>query len=79
MKLTHIDHGFYRVSDKDAGALVHKIPNGRLPGPGRETRVQLDTGEYGWLQRTAYSPRCHTDAPDRGWVWAVMVEWKHND
>lgn len=66
MELTHISHGFYRVSDRDAGKLA-KAVGAKLPGPGRELRVSMPDGKLMWLQRTPYSRAWHADAPERGW------------
>ncbi len=70
----YLDSGFYRISDKAAGALV-KLAGKPLPRQGYEMSVFLTNGVSGpsfanaWLQRTSYSVRL--DAPRRGWVWAI--------
>jgi hypothetical protein len=70
--MKHIDSGFYRISDKLAGKLgrAHKSgPNATdLPARGLERRV-FHEGSWWWLKRTPY--RYRTDAPKRGWVWAL--------
>lgn len=65
-----ISHGFYRVSDAEAGKLARGVGK-PLPSHGRELRVELPDGKLAWLSRTPYSPRNWTDAPKRGWVWSV--------
>lgn len=65
-----IGHGFYKVSDKFAGQLAKHISK-PLPKHGYELRVALEDGRLAWLCRTPYSPQFHTDAPKRGWVWAL--------
>lgn len=67
---THIDSGFYRVSDKVAGKLAKSGPLGRLPHEGMEGRVFVGNTQW-WLTRTPYQHR--TDSPARGWVWAVYA------
>lgn len=70
MKLTHISHDHYRVSDADAGRLARAV--GRpLPRHGYELIVVLEDGRTAALKRTPYGSG-HTDAPKRGWVWCVM-------
>lgn len=70
LKMTLISHGHYRVSDKDAGILARAVGRG-LPRIGYEMIVKLPDGRKATLLRTPYSVM--TDAPKRGWVWAVMV------
>ena len=65
----YISHGFYRVTDREAKALA-KDAGSNVPGAGMELRVQLPDGSLAWLSRTPYS-QGHTDAPKRGWVYAV--------
>lgn len=62
----HISHGFYRVSDREAGALARGAGK-PLPRHGMELRVELPDGRLAWLSRT---PAKHL-APTRGWVWSV--------
>jgi hypothetical protein len=49
MKMTHLSHGFYAISNKEAGALVGGAIY--LPRPGYEKLVSYD-GKYWWLCRT---------------------------
>lgn len=65
----HISHGFYRVSDREAGQLARGVGK-PLPKHGYELRVELSDGRLAWLSRTPtqYSLR---EGPARGWVWAV--------
>jgi hypothetical protein len=70
IKLAHISHGFYRVSDRDAGILAKKVGS-KPPNHGMELRVELPDGKLMWLTRTPYSRAGHTDAPERAWVYAV--------
>ncbi len=79
-KLRHIDTGFYRISDREAGKLAraavpgaHDGPDG-LPGLGYEKRVHHPrpgetVGASCWLTRTPH--RHQEDSPARGWVWAL--------
>jgi hypothetical protein len=69
VKLTHIDVGFYRISDKDAVKLAKATLLGRLPRPGYEVLIELADGRRAWLIRTPH--RGYTDSPARGWVWAL--------
>jgi len=62
----HISHGFYRVSDAEAGRMAREV-GAKLPRYGYELRL-----DHGALMRTPY--RHHADAPKRGWVWAVLVD-----
>lgn len=71
--MKHIDNGFYRISDKLAGSLARQSPAHTDDGPsmppnGKEWRV-THNGFRWWLSRTPY--RFYTDAPARGWVWAL--------
>lgn len=77
MKLTHISHGFYRVSDTDAGRLAEwtrpDFPKrAQLPRLGHELNVRMPEGEPAVLTRTRveHSARGFTP-PSRGWVWSV--------
>lgn len=63
----HISHGFYRVSDAEAGRLARAVGK-HLPKPGMELRVQLPDGRLAWLQRT---PMAGGGPRRRGWVWAI--------
>lgn len=51
----HIDHGFYRVSDKEAGQLARSCKqhgfSGSLPEHGKEKLVKHGE-QYLWLART---------------------------
>jgi len=71
VRMMHISHGHYRVSDRDAGALA-SAAGVSLPREGHAARVHLSDGRLAELLRTTYSRKLHTDAPARGWVWAVM-------
>lgn len=64
-----IDHGFIRISDKEAGRLAKRSLRGKLPTVGHEILIQDDDGSFKWLARTPYSYR--TDSPTRGWVWSI--------
>ena len=66
--LEHISYGHYRVSDAEAGRLARGVGK-KLPEHGKELRVELPDGKLAWLTRTIY--RQYTDAPKRGWVWAL--------
>lgn len=76
VKLQLLSHGFYRVSDVDAGRLA-RTANVKLPRDGYETRVELPDGREGWLTRTpleTVTARAYgmSESPKgRGWVWAV--------
>lgn len=72
MKMTYLSHDHYRVSDADAGRLARASAHGRLPRPGHSIDVTLPDGARAELLRTPYTRAGHTDAPKRGWVWAVM-------
>jgi hypothetical protein len=73
---THMSHGFYRITDAEAGKLARGVSR-PLPRHGYELRVVLSGGQLAWLSRTplssagarAYGHRAA--APKRGWVWAV--------
>lgn len=69
---THIDNGFYRLTDNQAGKLARESPSarfgGKLPEFGWEKRVCID-GVNWWLTRTPH--RYRLDSPKRGWCWAV--------
>jgi len=65
---SHIDNGFYRISDKAAGALA-KLKDRKLPRHGYEIRVEVSPCLSAWLQRTPL--RYRTDSPARGWVWSI--------
>lgn len=65
---SHIDNGFYRISDKAAGALA-KLKGRKLPRHGYEIRVEVAPCLSAWLQRTPL--RYRVNAPKRGWVWAI--------
>ncbi len=65
MKLRHLSHNHYIVSDASAGILVREV-NTKLPKPGYEVSVVLPNGMPAWLKRTPYQLKA------RGWVWAVM-------
>lgn len=67
--MKYISHNHYRVSDAEAGRLV-KASGAKLPRHGYAITVVLDDGRYAELLRTPYQH--YTDAPKRGWVWAVM-------
>jgi hypothetical protein len=69
MKLTHISHGFYRISDADAGKLARDA-NTHLPHHGYELAVVLPNGDEAWLARTP-STFSVKNSPKRGWVWSV--------
>ena len=70
----HIDTGFFRLKDGQATKLAAASQSARfaerLPEFGWEKLVQIDGVPY-WLARTPY--RYHSDAPDRGWVWAIYL------
>jgi len=67
MKLgKHISHGFYMVSDSEAARMAREV-GAKLPRYGYELRL-----DRGALMRTPY--RYHSDAPKRGWVWAVLAD-----
>lgn len=69
LECSHIDNGFYRVSDRVAKIIARELsPLGRLPSKDMAGRVVID-GVVGWLTRTPY--RYRSDAPPRGWVWAL--------
>lgn len=76
--MKEIDSGFYRISDQLAARLAKASPTKRLPRLGYELRqVTLPDGRTAALTRTPY--RFRTDAPKRGWVWAVYhLEAKAN-
>lgn len=67
----HIDTGFYRVTDKEAGALAREAGKS-LPKHGYQLRVELPYGRMAWLQRTPVSSTRDFRAPARGWVWAIF-------
>ena len=70
MARRHISHGFYRVSDREAGQLARKTGR-RLPRHGYELAVDEDGKRY-WLARTPVSTDAYGfKAPRRGWVWSV--------
>lgn len=61
----------YRVSDSEAGALAKGVGK-KLPGAGRELRVELPDGRLAWLAHTPYSWNAKTSKKwPRGWVWCV--------
>jgi hypothetical protein len=64
----HISHGFYYVSDAIAGQLARAV-NAKLPGPGRELRVEVAPGVLGWLSKTP--TRMLAGFPKRGWSWSI--------
>lgn len=66
----HIGHSFYKISDALAGALAKNV-RAPLPRHGHYLVIEVD-GRRAELHRTPYSPKLHTDAPKRGWVWAVL-------
>lgn len=74
IKAQHIDNGFYRISDKAAADICRNNPSAAsgssVPRHGYERKVTID-GREGWLTRTAL--RFRTDAPKRGWVWALYA------
>lgn len=70
--MQYISHGFYRISDREASRLAKEAPHGRLPRHGYFINVLLSDGRKAELHRTLYGVGLHTDAPKRGWVWAVM-------
>lgn len=47
LKMTHIDNGFYSISEKNA----KKLAGGKLPRPGYEKQV-VHEGKKWWLART---------------------------
>lgn len=63
----HLSYDFYRVSERDATALV-KDARARLPRPGYELAVELPNGTPVWLSRTP-----HGTLPGGGWayVWSI--------
>ena len=65
MKLTHLSHNHFMVSDADAGRLA-RASGHPLPRIGYEAEVPLPNGKKVWLKRD-HSPRHNK----RGWVWAV--------
>lgn len=67
MARRHISHGFYRVSDREAGSLARKAGR-RLPRHGYELAVDEDGKRY-WLARTPIGRV--SGGPKRGWVWSV--------
>lgn len=77
-KHTYISHGFFRVSDREAGRLA-RASNAKLPKYGRPSYVVVRLGSGGpqaELHRTPYDRRYHSDAPKRGWVYAVYVGFR---
>jgi hypothetical protein len=68
MRLDHISHGFYRVSDRDAARLAKDVGRA-LPKHGYELGVVLPNGLEAWLARTPTSSI--PEMPKRGWSWSV--------
>lgn len=66
----HIGHSFYKITDKQAAALA-RAAGAPLPRHGYYIPILLE-GRRAELHRTTYSSSLHTDAPKRGWVWAVL-------
>jgi hypothetical protein len=67
MKLTHLSHNHFRVSDADAAKLA-RASGHSLPRIGYEAEVPLPNGKKAWLKRDYAS----TPSPNkRGWVWAI--------
>lgn len=62
--------GFHRLTDAQAGALARAVGK-KLPAHGRELRVEVPGLGLRWLTRTPYGRGNWTDAPTRGWVWAI--------
>lgn len=72
---THLDNGFYLVSDAAAGALVGVIGH-KLPKLGYEKFVMVKTADgralNAWLIRTDVRHSCRAGVTNaRGWRWAV--------
>jgi len=59
----HISHGYYLVTTREARELARQGPNGKLPNPGYECRVQVN-GCPAWLTRTMANGKQ---------VWAVRA------
>jgi hypothetical protein len=72
IRLAHLSHGFYRVSDADAGRIARHTGMGKkLPPHGRElAAVMPDTQAEVWLARTPTSASL-PGGPKRGWVWSI--------
>lgn len=65
MKLTHLSHNHFMISDADAGKLARA--QGRpLPRVGYESEVKLPNGKKVWMNRTSAG-----SFNKRGWVWCV--------
>jgi len=75
MRLQHIGHNHYRISDADAGRLAKAVGQ-KLPEHGYELRVELPDGIRAWLSRSPY--RYEKDSPKRGWVWVVFSDEIHD-
>lgn len=71
MKLTHLSHNRFMVSDADAGKLARA--SGRpLPRIGYEAEVPLPNGKKAWLIRDHHvSYGSGIGSNKRGWVWSV--------
>jgi hypothetical protein len=72
MKMTHLSHSHYAISDRSAGQLARSSPGngGRLPRIGYERYVICEGRKY-VLKRTTLL--CHEmPARKRRWVWTVM-------
>jgi len=61
----YLSHGFYRVSDREAGKLARSAGR-RLPRHGYELAVEEDGKRY-WLARTPNKSHLRK----RGWVWSI--------
>ena len=67
MKLTHLSHNHFLISDVDAVRLA-RASGHPLPRIGYEAEVPLPNGKKAWLKRDHAS----SSSPNkRGWVWAV--------
>ncbi len=70
VKMSYIDSGFYRISDRVAGKLALTTAAKRLPKHGYQVDVILPDGRKATMQRTSLQFR--TDSPKRGWVWSLF-------
>ena len=77
LKMTHLSHGHYRISDADAGRLVRDNGQKSLPRVGWESDVKLPDGRIASLLRTPM----RYGGPKRGWVWCVVprTHWTPSD
>jgi hypothetical protein len=68
MKLTHLSHNHFAISDADAGRLA-RASGHPLPRIGYEAEVPLPNGKKAWLTRT--NTHYRADGTKRGWSWSV--------